>query len=275
MRPHPHASFVRYSPARRLLTALAWAAAAAAGGAQAQTTIDQNKALAGSLTPGDLPGFPVTLSLRGSYKLTSNLVVPAGLSGVVVTADGVTLDLNGFSITGPGVCTRVAATAVVTCVGVVAAVTGVELQSEGNTVRNGTVRGFQSGILMTGADQLEALLVEHNAGTGVGASSSNQRARTLVTHVRSQLNGGHGFATGDALMQGCTAAANGSHGFVTLNTVVLDSVAYNNGNYGFWNFTGGTGALIMGRSVATQNKQGSVVGGAVSLGGNYDGINVF
>ena len=37
------------------------------------TLIDQNKALAGSVTPGDTPGFPVTISQPGSYRLSGNL----------------------------------------------------------------------------------------------------------------------------------------------------------------------------------------------------------
>jgi hypothetical protein len=39
--------------------------------------IDQNRALAGNVTPGDNPGFPVTLSLPGSYRLSGNLTAPA------------------------------------------------------------------------------------------------------------------------------------------------------------------------------------------------------
>ena len=38
--------------------------------------IDQNHALAGNVTPGDTPGFPVTISQPGSYRLTGNLIVP-------------------------------------------------------------------------------------------------------------------------------------------------------------------------------------------------------
>src|SRR5438128_1949460 len=60
--------------------------------------IDQNRALAGNLTPGDGPGFPVTISQPGSYGLSSNLTVPLGNHGIEITADGVTLDLNGFGI---------------------------------------------------------------------------------------------------------------------------------------------------------------------------------
>ncbi len=37
--------------------------------------IDQSKAMAGNITPGDAPGFPVTISQPGSYRLSSNLDV--------------------------------------------------------------------------------------------------------------------------------------------------------------------------------------------------------
>lgn len=62
--------------------------------------IDQNKALAGNVTPGDTPGFPVTITAPGSYRLAGNLTVPVGGDGIAIAADGVTVDLNGFSIIG-------------------------------------------------------------------------------------------------------------------------------------------------------------------------------
>ena len=65
--------------------------------------IDQNKALAGNVTPGDGAGYPVILSLPGSYRLSGNLTVPISATGIQIAADGVSLDLNGFSITGPGI----------------------------------------------------------------------------------------------------------------------------------------------------------------------------
>src|SRR5436190_10630805 len=70
--------------------------------------IDQNRALAGGVTPGDAPGFPVTISLAGSYRLSGNLTVPdANTTAINITADNVTIDLNGFSIIGPVVCTPI------------------------------------------------------------------------------------------------------------------------------------------------------------------------
>ena len=68
--------------------------------------IDQNKAMAGNVTLGDTPGFPVTISLPGSYRLSGNLTVPdANTTAIEVTAGGVSIDLNGFGIFGPTNCT--------------------------------------------------------------------------------------------------------------------------------------------------------------------------
>jgi hypothetical protein len=61
--------------------------------------IDQARALAGSITPGDAPGFPVTISQPGSYRLSGNLRVPSAI-GIEITADDVSIDLNGFAIFG-------------------------------------------------------------------------------------------------------------------------------------------------------------------------------
>src|SRR5262249_51967263 len=80
-----------------------------ARGAQAAdgpTLIDQRAAQAGKVTALDTPGFPVTISQSGSYRLTGNLNVPdAATTAIEITADNVTLDLNGFTISGPNVCT--------------------------------------------------------------------------------------------------------------------------------------------------------------------------
>src|SRR2546426_5014835 len=67
--------------------------------------INQSNALAGNVTPGDAPGFPVTISVSGSYRLSSNLTVPdANTNAIEIKTSGVTIDLNGFSILGPTVC---------------------------------------------------------------------------------------------------------------------------------------------------------------------------
>src|SRR5580700_2741048 len=47
-------------------------------------------------------GLPYVITQTGSYKLSGNLVAPANLGGIVINADSVTLDLNGFTIKGGG-----------------------------------------------------------------------------------------------------------------------------------------------------------------------------
>jgi hypothetical protein len=67
--------------------------------------ITQSRAIAGGVTPNDAPGFPVTISRRGSYRLASNLSVESSnVHAIQITSPrgDVTIDLNGFTITGPG-----------------------------------------------------------------------------------------------------------------------------------------------------------------------------
>src|SRR5918996_1689498 len=67
--------------------------------------INQSKANNGNVTAGDTPGFPVTISKSGSYRLSSNLTVPnANTTAIEITTSDVTIDLNGFAILGPTVC---------------------------------------------------------------------------------------------------------------------------------------------------------------------------
>ena len=155
---------------------LALLALTAGGQALAQATIDQNKALAGSVTPGDAPGFPITLSVPGSYKLTGNLVVPGGLNGIEITSDKLTLDLNGFRIAGSGTCTRDPSTYVVYCSSPSAY--GIKVTAGGvtGTVLNGSVQGFNTGVLLEGGTA-ESLTVRHNTqGLNFNGSFAASRA---------------------------------------------------------------------------------------------------
>ncbi len=66
--------------------------------------INEARVQAGNITPGDTPGYPVTITRPGSYRLTGDLshaLVP-GESAIDVLTNGATIDLNGFTIFGPG-----------------------------------------------------------------------------------------------------------------------------------------------------------------------------
>lgn len=84
------------------LTGLLMMAPAAAFAVDGVIEINAISADTGDITAGDSAGFPVTLSEPGSYRLTGNLSPGSSNHGIEITASGVTIDLNGFSIIGNG-----------------------------------------------------------------------------------------------------------------------------------------------------------------------------
>jgi hypothetical protein len=102
--------------------------------ADGEVLISQAQANAGNVTPGDTAGFPITLSRSGKYKLSGSLDVPAGQYGLLITADNVSVDLNGFMIAGTDGLAE----------------TGIYARRRnGVTIMNGTISGMrQWGILI-------------------------------------------------------------------------------------------------------------------------------
>ncbi len=233
--------------------------------------IDQTRVMAGNITPGDAPGFPATISRSGSYRLASNLVIsPAGATAIQITASNVTLDLNGFSIVGPGGCS-VDSQGLTSCpapgsgVGVLA---GDDLHpgARSITVRNGSVRGMTlTGIQITGdGSMVENVasdgnyqdgfnvngLVSESSATGNGldgilgqtirnsTATANRRVgisvRTLggvATGNVSTRNGGHGITAALSTIRGNVASLNSDVGISILcPSVVSENTAIDNGH---------------------------------------------
>lgn len=175
--------------------------------------INQTSALAGYVTPGDVPGFPVTISLPGSYRLEGNLTVPTVfITAIQITADNVTLDLNGFAIlvasplclTGPGV----------PCP---ANGHGVEATDRENVaVLNGTVSGM--------------------GGSGVTLGKNGRVDKVRVLHNRTGINTGQG-----SVVTGNTAQGNSSTGiYAGANSIVEGNVAMSNLRHGIYASYGST-----------------------------------
>ena len=75
------------------------------GAADGVIEINNARALSGGVTPGDTAGYPVSINLPGSYRLTGNLEItsinPPNTNAIEVNAEDVTIDLGGFEILGP------------------------------------------------------------------------------------------------------------------------------------------------------------------------------
>ena len=119
--------------------------------------IDQAKAMAGNVTPGDAPGFPVSITRAGSYRLSSRLRSPSGVA-IEIVADNVSLNLNGFAIVGSNVFPS-----------------GDAIIGDGRKhvrIHNGSVVGFSFGIRFQGDAQFVTLEKLHINSTTIFPPSS-------------------------------------------------------------------------------------------------------
>ncbi len=212
--------------------------------------INEAAALAGNVTPGDGPGFPVTISRSGSYRLTSNLVVSQDVTAILITAPNVILDLNGFSIIGPGGCTLgIQSLPICSPPG-----QGIGIQAGSDStvgpssvkVRNGSVRGMKlHGIQLTGNNNLvENVAADGNAGSGLivngsvmessASANGSDGIRALIVRdsisVQNLLHGillsFGGVATGNVV------SSNGFRGMFVRAGSAIGNTATNNNNIG-------------------------------------------
>jgi hypothetical protein len=197
--------------------------------------IDQNHALAGNITPGDAPGFPVTISQSGSYRLSGNLTVPGlNTTAIQITADFVTLDLNGFSIIGPAVCTSNPTKCPPPGTGIGVQAGGPQkFAPRGVRVLNGSVRGMGvEGILMTGdGSSVEKVTADSNAGGGMSV------AGRVIESAATQNGGSFGIIA--TTVRDCTAVQNFGDGIIiNAGGVATGNVASFNGGHGIGIFYG-------------------------------------
>jgi hypothetical protein len=198
--------------AATLLAALTLAPAAPAF-ADGEIQITHAKALAGNVTPGDTPGYLVTLSKPGTYKLASNLFAPANKIGIQVTNPYVTIDLNGFLMQGSDVASY----------GITGVVNSV-------TIENGTIARFKfDGIHGTGkywiVDNMRSL---ENGRDGIFLDQFALIKSSVVVE-----NAARGIrASYSSLIQGNTVSQNGTIGIDTDWSSVAGNAVVANGKYG-------------------------------------------
>ncbi len=207
------------------------------------TLIDQSKALAGNVTPGDAPGFPVTLSRAGSYRLSGNLTVStADATAVLVTAANVSLDLNGFTIAGPVTCTL---TIGPTCSGQSASEdTGIGIDIAaglgwaGIAVRNGQIRGL-GGLGLRAGDETWGMRMDDlsliNNGRGGMVVNGAVVSRSLV-----MANDGPGVEGHSVLLTESQASNNNGHGISAMGARGGNFFQSNHGSGANANVTQGT-----------------------------------
>jgi hypothetical protein len=163
-----------------------------------------------------ISSVPFTISAAGSYYVTTNLTSGTDENGILVAADNVTIDLNGFTLfggggsSGEGVSTSGARTNIV--------------------LRNGTLRNwpgsgvnfYDSGASQTLVENVQAI---GNTFTGIGVKNGSRVHECLAGG-----NGGGIIVDNDSLVEHCKASGNAGDGIIAVNNCELkDNQSTGNG----------------------------------------------
>jgi putative cofactor-binding repeat protein len=232
--------------------------------------IDQARARNGRITPGDKPGFPVTITQPGYYQLTGNLrTTNPNRTLIEIQVGGVTINLAGFLLIGPALCAEdnsdsVRCTPEGSGVGITSF--NIDTFESGTVILNGTVQGMPGGgVLLGSASHVEKVRVAHCGGDGISAESGS-----IVMNNRSVSNFNSGIAvfnsrvTGnvaignagvginafdDSVVTGNVVRSNRGSGIVASDSTVADNTVIANGGNGIE----GTGTFL--RNTVNENRQ--------------------
>jgi parallel beta-helix repeat protein len=214
---------------------IAWGAPA--GAVDGTIEINQAKVMASG-------GFPYVISASGSYRLTGSLKAPASTSGISVTANNVTIDMNGFSIAG-----------------------------------SGSTSGLVNGVSASG---LADVTVENGTITGMGLAIALGNSG-IVRNVHADANG-FGIDVGDnSVVEGCTTNnSTTDYGIACGGSGCAISGSTANGNADEGIFCSGSGCQITGNT-ANDNigvgidcqSNACVISGNTVLGNPTLGIGCF
>jgi hypothetical protein len=254
-----------YVQAGFFATAIAAALLLAASRAHASDgVLEINQACAATgCFAGDPPGFPVTITASGSYRLTSNLVHPTATTNAIETsAENVSIDLGGFAIEGPNTCTGEP----VTSCSSAASGTGIVVGERGR-IFGGSITGMGNGISCGRDTRISDVTVSENVNGGIST------ARGTSIHDSSVIaNGGIGIRAnsggGYVEVKGSTIRGNGQEGLVVTDGLVLENRIQNNGLSGI--SAGGDGAIGL-NHVDGNNGGGTQVSGTEAIACNLVG----
>lgn len=180
--------------------------------------VEPRTAINATNTPGDaLNVFKITQP--GSYYLTGNVTVPSGMTGILAVAYDVTIDLNGFEITGAA--------------GSIDGISSGAINYRSVTVRNGTVSGLgRDGVNLYAIDggsieQVKARgcgryglvsgtngIMERCTAHYCTVAGLNVYLHAIARDCNAASNAGDGFLIAyDASASHCTSTGNAGKGF--------------------------------------------------------------
>ncbi len=249
---------------RSITTLLFFFLARAAFGSDGILEINQTCAVQTGCFDGDGPGFPVSITEPGtSYRLTSQLSISdENTSAIEISADDVSIDLSGFAIQGPIVCSGLP----IVCAPNSGGGTGVARPSSsvsGISVRNGTIRGMGGyGVFLDSRTEVTGLHARSNRLGGINVGTNS-----IVSGCRASQNGSDGIrVSNDSTVSGNSTLLNGADGiFGFAGVTILGNTAADNGDDGI---SCGQGCLVRDNAARSNNDFGIVLATGSGYGAN-------
>lgn len=191
-------------------------------------------------TPGGASAAVHLINQPGSYYLSGNITAAAGKSAILITANNVTIDLNGFTING------------------VTGTTQALIQITGDAANAGDPRGNVA---------IKSGTVRGGGGDGINAST-NAASRVRLDNVIACNNAGDGFDLASwCTFQDCTSISNGGIGFRATDNVVGHGCTARANNQDEWSI-GNSGSLT---NCIADNASGSGYGFKIGSGNTLTG----
>lgn len=213
-------------------------------------------------TPGDA-GATFIISAPGSYYLTGNFAGETGKHGIFVNADNVTIDLNGFTMTGPGSNSAIAMPFPPTT-------------PENTTLRNGTITNWGFAVTLRERARAEGLTIVRNVFDGLSTGNGSLVVDCVVSN-----NGQNGMGAGaGSVVRSSLASNNGGYGIaVAHGSVVSRCATFGNTGSGMFSSGGGTtfencSASFNGSTGIGGNERTTVVDCTATVNGGF-GIIAF
>jgi hypothetical protein len=151
--------------------------------------------------------IPTNLTVSGSYYLTDNLTQTAdGVAGITISADDITIDLNGFALIGTN--------------GTADGITHGGGIRKNICIKNGTVRNWHNGLDLNGGgyDRVERVRIHGNTENGIRSF-----VNCSITDCYVADNGFNGIllSANPSLIRDCVIRGNGLDGIQVFGNTVI------------------------------------------------------
>ena len=203
----------------------------------------------------DIATLPFTISSSGSYVVVKDLTLSTqDTNGITISANNVTIDLNGHTLIGPGKAVGTSGSGIL-----------VNVSYSNIAVRNGTIRDWRSNGVGGNAinSSFESLRCYSNGTNGIETGLGS-----TVMFCNCNYNGFRGIAGDTAVITGNTCNQNDTDGIMSNSSTVSSNTCTNNGTSGI-NAQGG----VVSGNTCSYNDADGIYANTGLVSGNFCGNN--